>query len=120
MSTLVVRELHLHLHLSLLTHSFCPALESPSRYDLRDRGALRPPERYGFTAAALVEPATYREAVVHPDWQHAMAEEIASLERTGTWDLVPLPSHVTPITCKWVYKIKTALMAPLSAIRLVL
>jgi hypothetical protein len=36
-----------------------------------------------------------------------MAEEIAALERTGTWDLVPLPSHARPITCKWVYKIKT-------------
>ena len=36
-----------------------------------------------------------------------MAEEIAALERTGTWDLVLLPSHVTPITCKWIYKIKT-------------
>ena len=36
-----------------------------------------------------------------------MAEEIAALERTGTWDLVPLPPQVTPITCKWVYKIKT-------------
>ena len=44
-----------------------PAPESPSPYDLCDRGALRPPERYGFTAAALVEPATYREAAVHPD-----------------------------------------------------
>ncbi|WVZ64725.1 hypothetical protein U9M48_014202 [Paspalum notatum var. saurae] len=37
----------------------------------------------------------------------AMAEEIAALERTGTWDLVPTPSHVRPITCKWVYKVKT-------------
>ncbi|WVZ58278.1 hypothetical protein U9M48_008561 [Paspalum notatum var. saurae] len=27
-----------------------------------------------------------------------MAEEIAALERTGTWDLVPTPSHVRPIT----------------------
>ena len=36
-----------------------------------------------------------------------MAEELAALERTGTWDLVPLPSHVRPITCKWVYKVKT-------------
>jgi len=36
-----------------------------------------------------------------------MAEEIAALEHTGTWDLVPLPPHVTPITCKWVYKVKT-------------
>ena len=44
-----------------------PAPESPSQYDLRDRGALRPQERYGFTVTALVEPATYREAVIHPD-----------------------------------------------------
>jgi hypothetical protein len=36
-----------------------------------------------------------------------MAEEIAALERTSTWDLVPLPPYVTPITCKWVYKVKT-------------
>jgi len=36
-----------------------------------------------------------------------MAKEIAALERIGTWDLVPLPSRVTPISCKWVYKIKT-------------
>ncbi|KAK1644324.1 hypothetical protein QYE76_062129 [Lolium multiflorum] len=36
-----------------------------------------------------------------------MAEEIAALERTGTWDVVTPPSSVRPITCKWVYKIKT-------------
>ncbi|KAK1683775.1 hypothetical protein QYE76_044623 [Lolium multiflorum] len=37
----------------------------------------------------------------------AMAEEIAALERIGTWDVVTPPSSVRPITCKWVYKIKT-------------
>jgi hypothetical protein len=36
-----------------------------------------------------------------------MAEEIAPLERTGTWDLVPCPPCVRPITCKWVCKVKT-------------
>jgi hypothetical protein len=36
-----------------------------------------------------------------------MAEEITTLEGTGTWDLVPCPPRVRPITCKWVYKIKT-------------
>jgi hypothetical protein len=36
-----------------------------------------------------------------------MAEEIAALERTGTWDLVPCPPRVHPITCKWVYKVKS-------------
>jgi hypothetical protein len=35
-----------------------------------------------------------------------MAEEIAALERTGTWDLVPCPLRVRLITCNWVYKIK--------------
>jgi hypothetical protein len=35
-----------------------------------------------------------------------MVEEIAALERTVTSDLVT-PSCFRPITCKWVYKIKT-------------
>ncbi|CAM8902486.1 unnamed protein product [Rhodiola kirilowii] len=36
-----------------------------------------------------------------------MAEELADFERTGTWEVVPLPSHVCPITCKWIYTVKT-------------
>jgi hypothetical protein len=36
-----------------------------------------------------------------------MAEEIATLDHTGTWDLVPCPSRVRSITCKWVYKVNT-------------
>ena len=60
-----------------------------------------------MTVASLVEPTTYREAAAHPDWQHAVSEEIAALDRTGTWDLVPLLPHAAPVTFKWVYKIKT-------------
>ncbi|CAM8951220.1 unnamed protein product [Rhodiola kirilowii] len=48
-----------------------------------------------------------------------MAEELAAFERTGTWEVVPLPSHVRPITCKWIYTVKTRSMVPLSAIKLV-
>ena len=36
-----------------------------------------------------------------------MVEELAALEHNGTWDLVSPPSGVRPITCKWVYKVKT-------------
>jgi hypothetical protein len=36
-----------------------------------------------------------------------MAEEIAALERTSMWDLVPCPPRIRLITCKWVYKVKT-------------
>jgi hypothetical protein len=32
----------------------------------------------------LAEPATYREVAAHQEWQHAIAEEIAALERTST------------------------------------
>jgi hypothetical protein len=60
-----------------------------------------------FTATALSELASYHDAILHPKWQHAMAEEITALEQTGTWYLVPCQLRVHPITCKWVYKIKT-------------
>ena len=36
-----------------------------------------------------------------------MKEELDALHKTGTWDLVDLPSRKTSIGCKWVYKIKT-------------
>jgi hypothetical protein len=83
---------------------------SPEQLLGRGQRIRRPPNCYShstFTATALSEPASYRDAILHPEWQHAMAEEIASLERTGTWDLVPCPPRVRPITCKWVYKVKT-------------
>ncbi|CAM9000135.1 unnamed protein product [Rhodiola kirilowii] len=35
-----------------------------------------------------------------------MAEELAAFERTGTLEVVPLPSHGRPITCKWIYTVK--------------
>ena len=56
---------------------------------------------------AVAEPSTYKEASGIPEWQNAMSEELAALDRTSTWEIVPLPSHAVPITCKWVFKIKT-------------
>jgi hypothetical protein len=70
----------------------------------------RPPDCYSpsaFTATALSEPASYHDVILHPEWQHAMAEEIAALEWTSRRDLVPCPPCVHPITYKWVYKVKT-------------
>ena len=48
-----------------------------------------------------------RKASSIPHWQQAMAEEWSALERTQTWDLVPLPEGKKAIGLKLVYKVKT-------------
>nr|ADB85406.1 putative retrotransposon protein [Phyllostachys edulis] len=57
--------------------------------------------------APLSKPSIYQEATNILEWQLAMTDELTALECTGSWDLVPLPSGVVHITCKWVYKVKT-------------
>ena len=59
--------------------------------------------------ASLQEPQTFHEASSNPLWQQAMKEKLDALHKTGTWDLVDLPSEKFAIGCKWVYKIKTQL-----------
>jgi hypothetical protein len=68
---------------------------------------IRPPNMLHFAGTVLSEPTSYHDAIQHQEWQHDVVEEIVALERTSTWDLVPIPAHVRPITCKWVYKVKT-------------
>jgi hypothetical protein len=83
------------------------SLEKFVRHSQRLR---RPPDYYSpsaFTTTALSDPASYRNAILHPEWQQVMAEEIAALEGTGMWDLVPYPPCAHRISCKCVYKVRT-------------
>ena len=57
--------------------------------------------------ASLQEPQTFHEASSNPLWQQPMKEELDALHKTGTWDLVDLPSGKSAIGCKWDYKIMT-------------
>jgi hypothetical protein len=54
----------------------------------------------------IVEPSNYEEASKSDEWRAAMHEEIESIYRNHTWDLVELPEGKTPIGCKWLYKPK--------------
>jgi hypothetical protein len=49
---------------------------SPEQFLGRGQCIRRPPNCYSpstFTATTLSEPASYRDAILHPEWQHAMA-----------------------------------------------
>ena len=51
-------------------------------------------------------PTTYEEAVIHSDqveWEKAMGEEMKSLYKNKTWELVQLPHGKRAIGCKWVF-----------------
>lgn len=52
------------------------------------------------------EPETFEEAFQNQMWTKAMEKEIVALEPNQTWELVPKPKNVKPISCRWVFKIK--------------
>lgn len=54
----------------------------------------------------VLEPSSYEEAKGKEEWEMAMREEMSTLDKNETWELVPEPEGVQPISCKWVYRIK--------------
>ena len=83
-------------------------VEQPVRRSTR---FTKPPAR--FTDYVMLtdagEPSCYKEAILasdHAKWEHAMRNELDSIHKNGTWDLVPLPKDRKALPCKWVYKYK--------------
>jgi hypothetical protein len=58
------------------------------------------------------ELGTYIEAIALVDkekWLGAMQEEMQSLEKNGTWDVVRMPKQKKAVCCKWIFKRKEGL-----------
>ena len=56
---------------------------------------------------------SYKDATNSTDndkWLVAMSEEMESLHKNRTWELVKLPKGKKVIGCKWVYQKKEALL----------
>ena len=91
-----------------------PTVETPQptpRISLRERNH---PERYtAFVSSILFthdgEPSCFQESIHCIDnakWKVAMKEEMYSLEKNKTWELVKLPKDRKTIGRKWVFKLK--------------
>ncbi|BBG99268.1 transposable element gene [Prunus dulcis] len=93
-----------------------PTQEPPQQQDSiairRSRREIRKPVRFtDIVAYALpvIEddiPSAYKEAVRSSEsveWKKSMDEEMKSLHKNETWELVQLPKGKKAIGCKWVY-----------------
>ncbi|KAH9657209.1 hypothetical protein KPL70_022963 [Citrus sinensis] len=86
----------------------------------REKRMIRPPRRYAYanliafalTAAheiATNEPRTYSEAINSDkaeEWINAMDEEMMSLKKNHTWNLIERPANKRVVGGKWIYRIK--------------
>ena len=59
--------------------------------------------------AKALEPTSLAEAKQRPDWpqwEHGIREELAMLEKAGTWELIEPPAGANIIGSKWVFRAK--------------
>jgi hypothetical protein len=63
-------------------------------------------EQQNLFALMSCQPTSFKEAAKETHWVQAMNQEIDSIEKNKTWDLVDFPSHKKSIGVKWVYKTK--------------
>ncbi|KAH9679095.1 hypothetical protein KPL71_025975 [Citrus sinensis] len=89
-----------------------PSQQEDSIAYRRPRREIRKPARFVDMVAYALPivdddvPSTYREAVSNPEsiqWKKTMNEEMQSLHKNETWELVTLPKEKKAIGCKWVY-----------------
>ncbi|KAJ0851519.1 putative RNA-directed DNA polymerase [Helianthus annuus] len=59
-----------------------------------------------FVLFTSSDPTSYEEASQDPKWLEAMDNEIESIHKNHTWELVDPPSQQKPIGVKWIYKTK--------------
>ena len=86
---------------------------SPPRPPIR-RSAREshPPQRYGewTTLVNVSEPKFFEDVINSPnkkEWDDAMAKEMQSLMDHNVWTVTELPPNKKPVSCKWIYKLKT-------------
>jgi hypothetical protein len=63
-------------------------------------------EQRNLFALISYQPVSFKEAAKEPHWVQSMKQEIDSIDKNKTWDLVDFFRHKKSIGVKWVYKTK--------------
>ncbi|RVW60836.1 Retrovirus-related Pol polyprotein from transposon TNT 1-94 [Vitis vinifera] len=56
--------------------------------------------------STIAIPNSVQEALTDPRWKAAMNEEMKSLQKNETWELVECPPGKKPVGCRWIYIVK--------------
>ena len=95
---------------SMVTRSQSALQETGHMTTRSQRGITKPNPKYALnciiSASIPREPRTVRSALVHPGWKAAMEDELTSLHKNQTWQLVPCTTDMHVIGSKWVFKTK--------------
>ena len=59
-----------------------------------------------FAMLEDIEPLDYKAALCDKNWKEAMLDELNSIEKNQTWELIQLHDGKKAIDVKWVFKLK--------------
>ena len=77
------------------------------RYPSRNRKpSVKLRDFWTLVSELLEEPLDFHTANQQMDWRRAIDSEINSIMKNQTWEVVDRPQGRTPITGKWIFKIK--------------
>ncbi|XP_073017747.1 uncharacterized protein [Primulina eburnea] len=78
----------------------------PLSYVLSNHKLSIPYQILVHNISSIVEPNTFSQAVVKPEWREAMDAELQALESNRTWSIVSLSHGKSVVEFRWVYKAK--------------
>jgi hypothetical protein len=90
----------------MLTRSQTGHLKPKTFQDFHLYHTLKHPFRVLQAIQCPLEPSTYRQAALKPEWLSAMQSEFDALISNKTWTLCPRPLHQKVVRNKWVFKVK--------------
>lgn len=63
-------------------------------------------ESFVIQVSTISIPTNMQEALGDPRWKEAMNEEMKSLQKNSTWEVVELPEGKKVVGCRWVFTVK--------------